>query len=179
MPTQPALWRTCNVPKLVCSKSPMTSLGCRTVCPSSTISGNVLTFWANSTTLKVFNAITLVFNFYQLPYRYNPDMLPQANAAVANTFGSLYQRVRPVIYTNGFIDPWYTHGITYSDQPDTFVYNINRNLFVFHCIPFYCIVFCLDMARSSDLWSIRPQDPAGLNQVKAAIRDQLILWSRV
>lgn len=57
---------------------------------------------------------------------YRFDHLLRANAALATRYGSQYQSVTRVLYTNGMIDPWFTHGIVYSRDPSTTVLNIER-----------------------------------------------------
>lgn len=66
-----------------------------------------------------------------LHFRYNPDMLVQANSAVENSYGGFYQRVTNVIYTNGLIDPWFYHGISFAQEP-ALAFNLERNLQIFN-----------------------------------------------
>lgn len=63
-------------------------------------------------------------------YRYVFETLRQANAGLINTFGSLDQRVTNVIYTNGDLDPWFGHGIIYTHDRDSVVFNIERKIFI-------------------------------------------------
>lgn len=58
--------------------------------------------------------------------QYDFSALTQANAALAKTYGTTFQSVSRVLYSNGRIDPWFTHGIVYSRDPQTVTVNIDR-----------------------------------------------------
>lgn len=61
-------------------------------------------------------------------------MLISANAALIREFGSLYQSVTNVIYTNGGIDPWLYTGMLVSRDPRTIAMIIESKKIVYAVI---------------------------------------------
>lgn len=56
---------------------------------------------------------------------FDTGLLRQANNGLRQSYGSLFQRVTNVIYTNGALDPWVTNGIQYTSDRDSIVLNID------------------------------------------------------
>ena len=56
--------------------------------------------------------------------RFDFELMNIAKDGLKTTFGSLEQRITNTVYTNGEIDPWFYHGILFTHDHNSTVFNI-------------------------------------------------------
>lgn len=92
--------------------------------------------------------------------RYNFERLQTSVNTLRDVHGGRSPGVTHAIFTNGLLDTWYSHGITYYYGPESYVINI----------PAY--------GKSADLTSINNRDSNVLYSTKQEITNIFKKWNK-